>query len=145
MKLGLSSYSLFTALKANDMSIIDAIKWVADQGGEHIEIVPNLGFTLDDNLALVDDIREKAKDVGIAISNYAVGANFITEDEAAYEAEIERVKKEVDNANRLGVKLMRHDVASRPIPETSIKQFEADLPKLVNACREIAEDRKSVV
>lgn len=139
MKLGLSSYSLFTALKANDMSIIDAIQWVADQGGEHIEIVPNLGFTLDDNLALVDDIREKAKDVGIAISNYAVGANFITEDEAAYEAEIERVKKEVDNANRLGVKLMRHDVASRPIPETSIKQFEADLPKLVNACREIAD------
>lgn len=139
MKLGLSSYSLFTALKANDMSIIDAIQWVADQGGEHIEMVPNLGFTLDDNLALVDDIREKAKDVGIAISNYAVGANFITEDEAAYEAEIERVKKEVDNANRLGVKLMRHDVASRPIPETSIKQFEADLPKLVNACREIAD------
>lgn len=139
MKIGLSSYSLLHALNSGEMSIIDAVQWVADQGGEHIEIVPNLGFSFDENPALVDDIREKANEVGIDISNYAIGANFITETEEAFHAEIERVKREVDIANRLGVKFMRHDVASRPISETTIKNFEQDLPKLTVACQEIAD------
>ncbi|MCG3420088.1 sugar phosphate isomerase/epimerase family protein [Oceanobacillus jordanicus] len=138
MKLGISSYSLYSAMKAGEMSILDVMEWVAEQGGEHIEIVPNLGFTLEDG-GLVSEIREKAREVGLDISNYAIGANFITETEAKFQAEIERVKNEVDIANQLGVKLMRHDVAWRPIRETSIQQFESDLPKLVRACREIAD------
>lgn len=139
MKVGLSSYSLYGILKSEEMSIIEAIQWVADQGGEHIEIVPNLGFKLEDNPALVDAIREKASVVGIDISNYAIGANFITEGEEAFQTEIERVKKEVDIANRLGVKFMRHDVASLPISDSTIKQFESDLPKLTKACQIVAD------
>ncbi|MBO1914620.1 TIM barrel protein, partial [Microvirga sp. 3-52] len=84
-------------------------------------------------------VREKANEVGIELSNYAIGANFITDNEEDYQAEIVRVKKEVDIANQLGIKFMRHDVASRPIPETTIQQFEADLPQLIEACREIAD------
>ncbi|MBO1914269.1 TIM barrel protein, partial [Microvirga sp. 3-52] len=61
------------------------------------------------------------------------------DNEEDYQAEIVRVKKEVDIANQLGIKFMRHDVASRPIPETTIQQFEADLPQLIEACREIAD------
>lgn len=139
MKVGLSSYSLFGALQSGDMTILDAIEWVAEQGGEHIEIVPDAGFNFKENPELVDEIREKANEVGIDISNYAIGANFLTKDEASFQAEIERVKKEVDIANRLGVKFMRHDVASRPIPECTIKNFEADLPKLVDACQQVAD------
>ena len=139
MKIGLSSYSLLQALDRGEMSIIDAIQWVADQGGEHIEIVPDLGFSLKDNPKLIDEIRKTAAEVEIDISNYAIGANFITETEDEFRAEIDRVKKEVDIANRLGVKFMRHDVASRPIPETTIKNFEKDLPQLVLACQEIAD------
>lgn len=139
MKIGLSSYSLFGVLQSGEMTILDAIEWVAEQGGEHIEIVPNLGFSFDKNPELIDQIPKKAKEVGIEISNYAIGANFITEDEEAFHAEIDRVKKEVDIANRLGVKFMRHDVASRPIPECTIEQFEADLPKLVDACQQVAD------
>ncbi|MBM7570132.1 sugar phosphate isomerase/epimerase family protein [Aquibacillus albus] len=138
MKIGISSYSLFSALKTGEMTILDAIQWVADNGGEHIEIVPNLGFQLEDS-ALVDAIRERAKLAGIEISNYAIASSFITEDEEAYQEEIDRVKQEVDIANRLGVYLMRHDVAMRPMEETSIKQFEADLPKLVYACQQVAD------
>jgi len=139
MKVGLSSYSLLGALQSEDFSILDAIDWVKENGGEHIEIVPNLGFTFDDNPNLADDIREKAAEVGIEISNYAIGADFLTDDADAYRAEIERVKKEVDMANRLGAKFMRHDVASRPIPECTIENFEADLSKIVTASQEIAD------
>ncbi|PLS09651.1 sugar phosphate isomerase/epimerase family protein [Neobacillus cucumis] len=138
MKLGLSSYSLYSALKSKELNILEAIEWTAEQGGEHIEIVP-MGFSLDENPELTDAIRQKAENVGIKISNYAIGANFITVDEEQFEQEVERVTKQVDIANRLGVKLMRHDVAWRPIGETSFQQFEQDLPRLTDACKRIAD------
>lgn len=103
MKLGVSTYSLFQALKSGEMDIMAVIDWIADQGGEHVEIVP-LGYDLPGNFELVDHIREKAESRGIEISNYAIGANFLTDSEEDYHKEIERVKGEVDLAARLGVK-----------------------------------------
>lgn len=114
------------------------IQWIADNGGEHVEIVP-FGFDLFKNPELVDAIRKKAEDVGIDISNYAIGANFIQKTEQDYENEIKRVMGEVDVAYRLGVKFMRHDVAWRPLPEVTVKQLDEDLPRLAEACRRIAD------
>ncbi|RUT45146.1 sugar phosphate isomerase/epimerase [Paenibacillus anaericanus] len=139
MKLGVSSYSLYQAMAAGNMNILEAIEWVAENGGEHIEIVP-FGFDFEGNPELEDQIREKAAAVGIDVSNYAIGANFITDSEEAYEAEIARVISEVDRANRLGAKLMRHDVASRP--DTSIVNFNEDLERIAVACQRIADHAK---
>ncbi len=138
MKLGLSSYSLSRAIQDGQMTILEAIRWIAAHGGEHIEIVP-IGFDLLQNSALIDDIVNEAQASGIAISNYAVGNNFITDNEEQLAERVAELKRHVDIASRLGVKLMRHDVASRPIPETTIQQFEQDLPLLVQASREIAD------
>lgn len=138
MKLGMSSYSLLGAMKADGMSILDVIDWTADQGGEHIELVP-MGYTLTDNPELIDSILKKVNERNIDISNYAIGADFLPETDEAYEQEIERVKKEVDVANQLGVKLMRHDVSFKPPQEASIQQFEKDLPRLTEACQRIAD------
>ncbi|TYP72448.1 sugar phosphate isomerase/epimerase family protein [Paenibacillus methanolicus] len=136
MKLGISSYSLYQALESGEMDILGVIDWVADQGAEHVEIVP-VGFELAGNPELADAIREKAAARGIAVSNYAIGANFAVESEEAYRSEIERVKSEVELAARLGVKLMRHDVARSD--DTSIRHFNAILAKLAEACGEIAD------
>ncbi|MCT2196763.1 sugar phosphate isomerase/epimerase [Paenibacillus sp. p3-SID1389] len=136
MKLGVSSYSLYQAMQAGSMSLLEVIDWVAEIGGEHIEIVP-LGFNFNDDPGLIEQIRERAAKAGIVVSNYAIGANFIVDSEEAYRAEIARVKREVDYAHALGVKLMRHDVASRQ--DTSIIRFQEDLPRIANACREIAD------
>lgn len=136
MKLGLSSYSLYQALKKGTMTIADVIDFTADHGGEHIEIVP-LGYNLTEQPELIDLIVAKAAERGIEISNYAIGANFLVDSEEAYQQEIARVKKEVDIANKLGVKLMRHDVASSS--DVSIANFNANIDRLAAACREIAE------
>lgn len=138
MKIGVSTYSLARAINAGEFDVIGAIQWIADNGGQHVEIVP-FGYALDQNPELIDAIVNKAAEVGIEISNYAIGAKFIDLDEAGYNAEIDRVKKQVDIANRLGVKRMRHDVASRPIPETGAARFEADFDVIVKACAEIAD------
>lgn len=139
MKVGLSTYSLQQALDRKELNVPDAIRWIADQGGEHVEIVP-MGFSLIDNPELIDEIKAVAKEVGIDISNYAIGANFaVQEDAEALEQEIQNVMRHVDVAAALGVKLMRHDVAFRPAPEGTVAQFEIDLTVLVKACQRIAD------
>jgi len=136
MKLGISSYSLWQAVERGELDYVGVVGKVAELGGEHVEIVP-LGVDLTADSALVEAIRAKAAEVGIAISNYAIGANFAGLDDEAFEREIARVKREVDVAAALGVKLMRHDVANSE--DRSIRQFMKDFPKLVEACRRIAD------
>ncbi|MFC5450566.1 sugar phosphate isomerase/epimerase family protein [Paenibacillus aestuarii] len=136
MKLGVSTYSLYRALQSGEMDILGVIDWVADQGVEHVEIVP-LGFPLESQPELADSIREKAQSRELDISNYAIGANFLTDSEEAYAQEIARVKKEVDTAARLGVKRMRHDVARSQ--DNSIGHFNRELERMAAACREIAD------
>src|SRR5699024_4367392 len=138
MKLGISSYSLIDALSSGEMSILDVIDWTSEHGGEHIELVP-MGYTLTDNPDLIEKIKRRANERNIDISNYAIAADFLPETEEAFEQEIARVKKEVDTAAELGVKRMRHDVSFKPPEEASYKQFEKDLPRLVEACQRIAD------
>ncbi|MBB6730003.1 sugar phosphate isomerase/epimerase family protein [Cohnella zeiphila] len=136
MKLGISTYSLFGAIRSGEMSVLDVIDWIADQGGEHVEIVP-IGYNLHESPDLIEKIRAKAADRGLDISNYAVGGNFAVGDDAAVEAEIKRLMGEVDIARALGVKRMRHDVASGS--DVSTARFQRELPKLAEACRRVAE------
>jgi inosose dehydratase len=138
MKLGLSTYSLQSAINRKEMSVADIIRWTAEQGGEHVEIVP-LGFDLIDRPELVDEIRSAADKANIELSNYAVSANFAQEDAEKYEQEILTTLRHVEVARDLGVKLMRHDVASRPSSQGTVAQFEKDLPLLVAACRRVAD------
>jgi sugar phosphate isomerase/epimerase len=138
MKIGLSSYSLCQAIQKGEMDILGAIEWVAANGGEHIEISPH-GFTLTDNPALVAAVVRKAKEAGIGISSYTIGANLCQPDDAAQKKEIERVKREVDIAHALGVTRMRHDAAWLPPPECGIARFDRELPRMADACREIAD------
>ncbi len=142
MKLGISSYSLYQAVQREGWTILDIIEWIAENGGEHAEIVP-LEYDLLEQPELADRIREKAAQCGIELSNYAIGANFVTDSDEAYLAEIERVKKHVDLAHRMGIRLMRHDAASRPLPETTISRFEADLERVAEACRQVADHAAS--
>jgi Sugar phosphate isomerases/epimerases len=136
MKFGVSTYSYYQALNSGEMDVLGVIDTIAEIGGEHVEIVP-LGFNLTDNPQLIEAIRNKAVEAGIVISNYLIGANFAGKSEAEYEQEIIRVMREVDIAAELGVGLMRHDVASSP--DTSIGNFNKELPKLAAACRRITD------
>lgn len=136
MKLGLSTYSLCRAIMSGELTVPGAIDWMAEQGCEHVEVVP-IGFDLHKTPELIDEIVRRAAATGLEVSNYAVGANFATDDDEAYEAEIARVKSEVDIAHALGAKKLRHDVASRQ--GATVAQFWRELPRLADACRRIAE------
>jgi len=140
MKIGLSSYSLLSAIKSGEMSILDAISWIAGNGGEHMEIVP-YGYTLVDNPELADAVREKAKEVGIALSNYSMPANFVQDTEQLFEEEVARVKLHVDLVHRLGMNHLRHDVTAFTIPQENmtIRWFEENLHLMVKGSQLIAD------
>lgn len=140
MKAGLSTYSLLQAIRAGEMTVLDVIDWIADHGGEHMEIVP-YGFTLVDNLELADAVRDKAKERGIDLSNYSMPANFVQETDEAFEAEVERVKQHVDLLHRMGIKHMRHDVTAFTLPkeQMTIEWFEENLHLVVEGSRRIAD------
>lgn len=140
MKIGLSTYSLLDAINAGEMDVLDVVEWIADNGGEHMEIVP-YGFTLVDNIELADAVREKAKEVGIELSNYALPGNFVQETEEEFEQEVARLKEHVDLIHRMGIKHMRHDVIAFSLPpeKRTIAHFEESLPKIVEGSQRIAD------
>lgn len=140
VKIGLSTYSLLNALKSGEMSVLDIVDWIAENGGEHMELVP-YGYTLVDNLDLADALREKAEKAGIELSNYSMPANFVQETDEQFDAEVERVKQHVDLLHRMGIRHMRHDVTAFTIPSEwmTIDYFEQSLPKIVEGSRQIAD------
>lgn len=139
MKIGASTYSLRTAIQAGDLDIWGVFDWLAENDGAHIEIVPlvNLDFTVTPEVA--EAIATKAHALGLDVSCYTFGASFIDKTPDEYEAELARVRGEIDHAARMGTKLVRHDVASRPVEQATDEQFERDLPLLVGAIRQLAD------
>ena len=140
MKVGLSTYSLVKELREEKMSILDVIQWIADHGGEHMEIVP-YGFTVVDDEELADQIREKAAEVGIELSAYSLPANFVQETEEALLEEVDRLKKHVDIVNRMGIKIMRHDVTAFNLQpeERTIHYFEEHFSTMVKGSQLLAD------
>ena len=140
MKVGLSTYSLVKELREEKMSILDVIQWIADHGGEHMEIVP-YGFTVVDDEELADQIREKAAEVGIELSAYSLPANFVQETDEALLEEVDRLKKHVDIVNRMGIKIMRHDVTAFNLQpeERTIHYFEEHFSKMVKGSQLLAD------
>lgn len=138
MKIGLSTYSLYEALKSGEMTVPDIIQWVSDQGGEHVEI-SLVGFDLVENPELIDPICRKIEQTGITASSYTVGAQLLQESREAFDAEVSRLMRHVETAAKMGIQLMRHDACSRPPEEATIEQFEADLPHMIEGIRRIAD------
>ena len=143
---GFSSYSFHSKLSTGEMTLPDVIDWVAASEGEHLELaslsddpaspIPNIAS----DPAFVDEIRVKAESAGVVLSNLAIGANFFTDDRAELARQVARVTAYVDLAERLGIRLMRHDVvahAGHPGDDTPL--FEQALPSIVAASQEIAQ------
>jgi len=135
LRIGTSTYSLSKAIQAGTFDVLGAFAWIAENGGEHVEIVPREPLSPD----AADAMAVKAKETGIAISCYTFGASFIDRTPEEFRAELRRVQQMVEMAARLGTQHIRHDVAFRPVGQNDDAQFERDLPFLVEACGEIAD------
>jgi sugar phosphate isomerase/epimerase len=145
LRLGFSSYSFHRLLSTGDLSLREVIDWIADSGGEHLELavlsddadspVPSIGWDGAD----VDAIREHAASAGVVLSSLAVGADLSCEDPEQAAAAIARVTSYVDLAERLGIRRMRHDVVRHAgVEGDDTPLFEQVLPRIVASAQEIA-------
>ncbi|MEZ5277971.1 MAG: sugar phosphate isomerase/epimerase family protein [Opitutaceae bacterium] len=140
MKIGVSSYSFSRLLRSGSLAQIEVIAKAKEIGFDVIEFstiaVPE-GRTLADFAA---ELREEADRVGIEIANYTIGADFLRGSNGDLAAEIERVKREVDIAEILGVPGMRHDATfGWPEDFKGVRSFEGSLPRLTEGCRRVTE------
>ena len=136
MKISVSSYS-YSQLGNSDFERIDLAKEMGFDGIEFAEINPGSENKTD----YAKKLRKYADDVGVEITNYAIGTDFVNKD---VDSEIERLKGEVDIAEILGVKVMRHDATSGPEAERFAKSgFEKYLPTLAKGCKAVTEYAKT--
>lgn len=133
MKIGVSSYSFIQWVQSGKMKQIDVIRKAKEMGFHVLEFI---NFVLEDgetDEAFAQRAYEESKRVGIPIESYTIGSDFINGSNGDLEAEIERVKKEVDIAKLLGAKSMRHDATTGFHKDhVGPKSFEAALPRLVD-------------
>ena len=113
MKIGVSSYSFSRLVNSGQMEQIAVIAKAKEIGFDVIEFS---AIAVPDGKALPDfaaELRDEAERVGIEIVNYTIGADFLKGSGGDLHAEIDRVKREVDVAEILGVPGMRHDAVQR--------------------------------
>ena len=110
MKIGVSSYSFSKYMRetgCNYFKICDIAKEMGFEGIEFIDLDTNVQ-PAESQLALAREIRAYCESISLPIVAYTIGADFIDR-----ENEVERLKGQVDVAEALGVKVMRHDVSWR--------------------------------
>lgn len=133
MKIAVSSYS-YSALDTDDFSRMYLAKEMGFDGIEFAEIHPADGV---DKAEHARQLRALSEELSLPITNYAIYADFVNND---VDSEIERLKGEVDIAEILGVKTMRHDATGGPEGERySLTGFEKYLPVLAKGCRAVTE------
>lgn len=140
MKIGVSSYSYHRYVSSGKMKQIEVIAAAKEAGFDVIEFstisVPE-GKTLPE---FAKELRAEADRVGIPIVNYTIGADFVRGSNGDLDAEIERLKKEVDIAEILGAPGMRHDITnSIPNEAKGFRTYEAALPHIVKGVRAVTE------
>lgn len=138
MKFSVSSYSFQRLLNNGTYTQLDLIKIAKDMGFdgiEFIDLMPPEGVT-DAEYAVM--LRKEAKKQGIEIVNYTIGADFLGE--KGWEAEAQRLFGQVDIAEMLGAKGMRHDATGGFKGEDKkYKSFDSALPILADGCRMVTE------
>ena len=106
MKISVTSYSYGQYINEDKLGLMGIIDNAAEMGFAGIEFSEG-GWSNNLDLAVAEKIKERCAERGIEVVSYCVGANFLATD---LDAEIERVKKQVDFAAAMGTKNMRHDV-----------------------------------
>lgn len=138
MKFSVSSYSfqrLLNSGKYTQLDLIGVAKEMGFDGIEFIDLMPTDGMS-DLEYAVV--LRDAAEKAGIEIVAYTIGADFLGE--KGWEAEAQRLFGQVDVAEALGAKLMRHDATGGFKGEDAkYKSFDSALPILANGCRMVTE------
>ncbi len=138
MKVSVSSYSFQRLFSNGSLTQMDCIAKTKEMGADAIEFVDILPHDGSSREEYAQKLREECARVGLAISNYTVTADFLHGSNGDLDAEVERVKKEIDIAAILGATGVRHD-ATWGFAPGEYQSFASVLPRLAEGCRRVTE------
>lgn len=134
MKFAATTYSFMQYIRQEKMTQFDCIAKAKELGFDAIDftelIVPE-GCTKEE---YAQRLHDEAERVGIELSAYTIGANLLKGEE-----EVERLKKELDIAAILGVKLFRHDATFQFVGERSQRGYFSVVDEMAERARAITE------
>lgn len=138
MKIGVSSYSYSQCLKAGTLDIYSFIDKAKEMGFDGVSFLAShiVADTQEERKNIAKTLGEKAAALGLDVSSYLTGGNLFKIGEEL-EAEIARIKGEIDIANILGTKFFRYDVIYGMAPMG--KSFDMLLNQIVDIMREFAD------
>ena len=133
MKCTVSTISFGKWIAEN--SQLAAIQKTKELGSNAIafsRILPHDGST---EAQYAEKLRLECEKQDMTISDYVFPADFIDGSDGDTDREIARVKQQIDIAEILGVKLIRHDASHGK----SIRSFEKALPIIARGCAEVTD------
>lgn len=144
MKISVSSYSFERLLNNNTMTQLDCVKKAKELGFDAIEFVdirPQGDMSKQEYAKL---LRAECEKCGLEISNYTFGADLINGSNGDIKAEIAMVKGQIDIAEILGAKSVRHDATGGFEQNVrGYRGFDDALKIIVPAIRGITEYAKA--
>ncbi|WP_105617720.1 sugar phosphate isomerase/epimerase family protein [Vallitalea okinawensis] len=140
MKFGVSSYSFIGLVQEGELKQLEVMDKAKEMGFDTIEFI---NFILEDGETEEDfamKAYKKSKEIKLPIESYTIGADFLNGSGGNLNAEIQRVKNQVDIARLLGVNSMRHDATiGFPKGHKEGRSFEDALPRLVEGYQAVTE------
>ena len=141
MKFSVSSYSYSGLTNSGRKTEPELIPLAAEMGFDAIEfaeIHPEEGMKKAEYAAY---LRNEAQKAGIQIAAYCIGADLLHDTDA----EIRRLKEEVDIAKALGAPIMRHDASGGYRgQERGQRGFSNALPTLIRGYKEVTQYAKTI-
>lgn len=140
MKLSVSSYSFIQYILKGKLSYIDCVDKAHEMGFDAIEFINLDGLeSIEAEKELAGKIKERAESLGMDINAYTVRACLYKDTQSEREAEVERVKAQLDVAAALGAKVLRHDVVYSLGKTGASRSFDLMLPYIAESARKITE------
>ncbi len=144
MKLSVSSYSYNQYLSEGKLTQLDTVRLAAQMGFDGIEFTELAPHTLSEQCAYARQIRNAAREYGIEIVAYAVGASLYRGSTEADAKETERLCGQLEVAAELGAPIMRHDICySEKVGERTVG-FSRMLETIADNARAVAERASSL-
>ncbi len=134
MKYSLSIYSFYSYIKSNKMTVLECLPLIKEMGFDAVEFVDFIFPKDKDKKEFAITLKKKCDELGLLISNYAVGGELLNTDNISLE--IEKIKEEIDICELLGSPLLRHDITSGPSKENFVS-YDVAVKSIAKACIEI--------
>lgn len=140
MKFAVSSYSLSSLVNKGEKTEKELIALAKEIGFDGIEFAEIHTPDGKDKTEYAAELCAECKKQGLDAVQYSVGADFIYGSNGDLQAEIERLKAEVDVAVALGVKGMRHDATGGyKNGDEKYNGFQQALPRIIEGYKSVTQ------